>query len=235
MGNTLLRHLLLCLALMVSSFVSAQLPSCSPTASYLIEDEWILSADTVASAPVKLLLQANVENAESVQNLTLTWKFYKETLSNTPYLTRQGEEMEWEFTESGTHLMQLVMTYYDSEQGEVEEVYDPMRIQISVSKLEFPNAFSPNGDGINDIYRAKEGWQSIVEFHAYIFNRWGHKVYEWTDLNGGWDGKIGGKDAKEGTYFALIKAKGADGRKFEIKRDVNLLRGFTQAGSNVSE
>ena len=95
-----------------------------------------------------------------------------------------------------------------------------------------PNAFSPNGDGINDIYRAKNSYQSIVEFDAYIFNRWGQKIYEWHDPAGGWDGK----DVKQGVYFVLVKAKGADGRKYNIKKDVNLLRGYTESnGVNSTE
>ncbi|CCZ11253.1 putative uncharacterized protein [Prevotella sp. CAG:1092] len=98
-----------------------------------------------------------------------------------------------------------------------------------------PNAFSPNGDGINDIYKAKEGYQSIVEFHAYIFNRWGQKLYEWTDPAGGWDGKYKGKDVAQGVYYCLVKAKGADGRKYDIKTDVNLLRGYTENGTNSNE
>lgn len=98
-----------------------------------------------------------------------------------------------------------------------------------------PNAFSPNGDGINDIYKAKEGYQSIVEFHAYIFNRWGQKLYEWTDPAGGWDGKYKGKDVAQGVYYCLVKANGADGRKYDIKTDVNLLRGYTENGTNSNE
>ena len=97
-----------------------------------------------------------------------------------------------------------------------------------------PNAFSPNGDGINDVYKAKSGYQSLVEFHAYIFNRWGQKLYEWTNPADGWDGTYNGKDVKEGVYYVLVKAKGADGRKYNIKRDVNLLRGYDEtAGSGT--
>ena len=74
-------------------------------------------------------------------------------------------------------------------------------------------------------YKPKSGYQSIVEFHAYIFNRWGVKLYEWDDIDAeGWDGTYKGKPVPEGVYFCLVKAKGADGRVFNIKRDVNLLR-----------
>ena len=101
-------------------------------------------------------------------------------------------------------------------------------MSIANSMLEMPNAFSPNGDGINDIYRAKANHRSIVEFHAYIFNRWGQKIFDWTDINGGWDGTWNGKQVKDGTYYVLVKARGADGKKYEIKRDVNVLRQYIE-------
>ena len=95
----------------------------------------------------------------------------------------------------------------------------------AISFIDIPNAFSPNGDGVNDIYRVKTNYVGIVEFRATIFNRWGQKLYEWTDLDGGWDGTSGGKEVKQGTYFVVVKAKGSDGRTHVIRRDVNLLRG----------
>ena len=63
----------------------------------------------------------------------------------------------------------------DDEEDNTEET-------TKVSSLLMPNAFSPNGDGINDIYKPKDGYRNIEEFHAYIYNRWGQKLYEWTDL-----------------------------------------------------
>ena len=102
----------------------------------------------------------------------------------------------------------------------------PIRISISTSKLDFPNAFSPNGDGTNDIYRAKPEYQSIVEFRAIIYNRWGQKLFEWTDPDDGWDGTYKGSPVKQGVYYCHVVAKGADGRRYNIKTDVNLLRTF---------
>ncbi len=97
---------------------------------------------------------------------------------------------------------------------------------IEKSLLQMPNAFSPNGDGINDIYKPKSGYQNITDFHAYIFNRWGQKLFEWSNPAEGWDGTFRGKPVKEGVYFVVVKAKGGDGKIYDIKRDVNLLRGI---------
>lgn len=104
---------------------------------------------------------------------------------------------------------------------------------VLTSTLIMPNAFSPNNDKINDVYKVKS-YQNIVEFHAYIFNRWGQKLYEWTNLEGGWDGTYRGNDVKQGTYFVLVKAKGADGQDYNIRKDVNLLRGYTE-GTSITQ
>ena len=102
---------------------------------------------------------------------------------------------------------------------------------VVVSSIVIPNAFSPNNDQINDklMVKAKET-VGIVEFRAIIYNRWGQKLYEWTDINDGWDGTFNGHPVKQGTYFVLVKAKGSDGQTHTIRRDVNLLRGYLNDG-----
>ncbi len=112
----------------------------------------------------------------------------------------------------------------EEEEGEQQEI-------TTASKLSFPNAFSPNGDGKNDKFIAKE-CQNITEFHAYIFNRWGQKLFDWTDTADGWDGTYNGTPVKEGVYYLLCKAKGSDGTTYNIRKDVNLLRGYFEGGSN---
>ena len=95
------------------------------------------------------------------------------------------------------------------------------------SKLIMPNTFTPNGDGHNDVYKAKE-YRNLSEFRAYIFNRWGQKLYEWSDPAEGWDGTYNGSDVKPGVYFVLVKARGTDDVIYNIRKDVNLLRGDEQ-------
>lgn len=104
---------------------------------------------------------------------------------------------------------------------------------VLTSMLDVPNTFSPNHDQINDIFKVKKH-QNIVEFHAYIFNRWGQKLYDWTNIDEGWDGTYRGNDVKQGTYFVLVKARGADGETYNIRKDVNLLRGFSE-GTTINQ
>ena len=62
----------------------------------------------------------------------------------------------------------------------------------------FPNTFTPNGDGINDVFKA-EGL-NIFDFHMIIFNRWGQQIFESFSIYDGWDGTFKGKKSPEGIY-----------------------------------
>lgn len=216
-----------------------EIPTISPTATYVTDEGEEENSNMSGNAPLVGRFQANPQN-EGEYSANYEWRFTIDGES-TPYLTRYEENTEYTFTKAGTHNIVVYATFINGNDtiAYTQEYWDeigPMRVTISESKLEMPNAFSPNGDGINDIYKAKDGYQSIIEFHAYIFNRWGQKLYEWDDPAGGWDGKYNGKDVKQGVYFVLVKAKGADGRTFNIRRDVNLLRGYTEeSGTSTTE
>ena len=66
-----------------------------------------------------------------------------------------------------------------------------------------PNAFSPDGDGINDLF--KISGQGIMDFQIEIYNRWGQMVYKSFDLSSGWDGTFNGKKLPTGTFVYKIK------------------------------
>jgi len=93
-----------------------------------------------------------------------------------------------------------------------------------VSLIEVPNVFSPNGDGQNDFFKVKH--KTISEFHCIIMNRWGKKVYEWDNVEEGWNGKIKGDGgfAVPGVYYYIITAKGSDGKEYEFQGPFHLLR-----------
>ena len=216
--------------------VNDETPTINPTATYTsIDGEETETNEMSGQAPLVGKFKANPSNVGDYE-ATYEWRFTKEG-ETTPYLTRYEEDTEYTFNKAGSHSIGVYATFKNGNDGrEYGQEYwsetGALRVTISESKLEMPNAFSPNGDGINDIYKAKDGYQSLTEFHAYIFNRWGQKLYEWTNPADGWDGKYKGKDVAQGVYFVLVEAKGADGKTYKIKRDVNLLRGFTESTNN---
>ncbi len=234
-----LQTLLLLMVLAVSAWAD-EVPTISPSVVFTdLEGNEDTSTEFSGSAPIHAVLSANPENVGAYE-AHFEWRFYTQGNEDNPYLVRYEQDTQYDFNTSGTHMVVCYATFtlgtdtvaytkeYWNETG-------PIRVTISESKLEMPNAFSPNGDGINDVYKPKSGYKSITEFHAYIFNRWGQKLYEWTDPATGWDGKFNGKDVKQGVYFCLVKAKGADGKTYNIKKDVNLLRGYDETSTSSSQ
>ena len=201
----------------------------APKAVYLdTEGNEMSSTDEfTAEAPLHVHFYANASFLDP--GSSLEWHFSHTGVGGQTSITRYGDETEYDFTVSGLTVVKLYVRL-DNELVDSAEI----RVTISESFLNMPNAFSPNDDGVNEIYRAKQpnGYKSIVEFHAYIFNRWGQKLYEWTDISKGWDGTYKGSPVKEGVYFVLVKARGADGRDYNIKRDVTLMRRKNDFSSN---
>jgi len=86
-----------------------------------------------------------------------------------------------------------------------------------------PDAFSPNGDGRNDVFRIiSQGNQQLKQF--IIINRRGQKVFQTTDQTKGWDGRLNGVPQDMGTYNYYIRYICTDGRTLEKKGDVILVR-----------
>lgn len=88
--------------------------------------------------------------------------------------------------------------------------------------VSMPTAFTPNGDGRNDIFRMiTKGHQPVTMFR--IYNRWGNMVFESKSQDIGWDGMFNGEPAPMGTYHYVLQYN-CEGRLKEIKGDVILVR-----------
>ena len=212
--------LLTVFAMFVSLSASAQ--SVEISAIY-IDDSGVETEtrnDFSGQAPLSVSFRANPQDMEGLDP-TYEWHFRMEG-EGKDMMMRYEENTDYTFTKAGKTYVTLYANL-----GNEERDSSRICVTISESKLLMPNAFTPNGDTHNDVYKAKE-YQSIVEFHAYIFNRWGQKLFEWTNPAEGWDGNYNGSPVKEGVYFVVVKARGADGIVYNIRKDVNLLRGFTK-------
>jgi gliding motility-associated-like protein len=91
-----------------------------------------------------------------------------------------------------------------------------------ISMIGVPNAFTPNGDGINDVVRV-EG-KGIVELEFLIFNRWGEKVFESHDQREGWDGIYNGMLQEMDVFTYAVSAVLINDEKKLLKGNVTLLR-----------
>lgn len=132
------------------------------------------------------------------------------------------------FDEHGTTYVRFMAS---NATGSCDYFSDTYTIFVGESRLECPNAFSPNAsEGVNDEW--KVSYKSITFFECHIFNRWGVKVAELTDPSQGWDGKYNGKFVSSGVYYYVINAQGADGKKYKLNGDINIIN---YAGSSTSK
>jgi len=87
-----------------------------------------------------------------------------------------------------------------------------------------PNAFTPNGDGRNDMYPMNQYMVKGSLYNVKLFNRWGEKIAEFTNPDMNWDGNINGKPASEGVYIFIAYWIGCDNEKRSLQGNFTLLR-----------
>lgn len=92
----------------------------------------------------------------------------------------------------------------------------------NVPFIHFPNAFSPNGDGVNDYFSIAS--LNLTGFTIRIFDRWGNLVYISENPDFRWDGALAGKGLPEGAYTFYFTGSGINGEKIEASGVVTLIR-----------
>lgn len=88
--------------------------------------------------------------------------------------------------------------------------------------LYVPTAFTPNGDGLNEIFTSYGEFAD--QFDMSIYDRWGKLLFRTQDINAGWDGKVNGKVVPEGVYIYRMKVVGYDGTELTRNGSITVLR-----------
>ncbi len=91
-------------------------------------------------------------------------------------------------------------------------------------EIYFPSAFTPNKDGINDVFRILNA-PSLSNYDLTLYNRWGQKIFETNDYKKGWDGSVNGQSSEAGVYAWFCRFKKAGSSPLvEMKGTVMLIR-----------
>jgi len=122
------------------------------------------------------------------------------------------------YTDTGTYLVQLRS---ENEIGCFDEYSEWIQVK-DVVLLHVPNAFSPNTDALNDLY--KPFARGIRNYTFEIYDRWGERLFSTSDLNGGWDGNYKGEKAQPGIYFFKVEGLDIDRNKVTDSGTFYLLR-----------
>ena len=141
-----------------------------------------LGKDTLLPIDAELLLEATYPGAD--------------------YLWQDGStDSVFLVTEEGTYSV-TVSTGCGSVEDAIEITYQ--QPEIPPCTPQSPNAFSPNGDGLNDEFKLISECE-YTTFNLRIFDRWGKLIFEATDLDAGWDGTSNGKEAPIGAYIWRVE------------------------------
>jgi gliding motility-associated-like protein len=150
----------------------------------------------------------------SISTTSWLWDFGDRNTSPSP------NPQEHTYADTGTYKIRLIVTNSLCKDSTSEIV----RITLPTT-LYVPNTFSPNGDGVNDVFKA-EG-DGITKFEMMVYDRWGQMVFYSTDINKGWDGKVnGGSEVSVlDTYVYVINITAfANKHDYTYRGTVNLIK-----------
>ncbi|MCK9481337.1 MAG: PKD domain-containing protein [Bacteroidia bacterium] len=124
----------------------------------------------------------------------------------------------------------VCLRVYAVRNGNIDTSNSNISCSIPESQIYIPNAFSPNNDGINDIFKptaiyiTKTTSNHLYTFEMEIYDRWGNKLFLTNDLDIGWDGTFSNIPCPDGVYLYKIRAVGLDGKPYDFKGTLHLVR-----------
>ncbi len=110
-----------------------------------------------------------------------------------------------------------IFGYADTSYSNVAEVAQKPLVFV-------PNAFTPNGNGMNDLFMPSTGFVDVSHYQFTIFNRWGEMIYQTNAKTDGWDGRVGGEKCMPGVYVWTLTFRTAEGEFIDQKGTVTLIR-----------
>ena len=117
----------------------------------------------------------------------------------------------------------LVTQYVTHPSGCIDSLSRVLRLGTE-NDVVVPNAFSPNGDGLNDVFLPVGNFFRVTEYRLRIWNQWGERIFVSTDPTQGWDGRIRGSDSPGGGYLWDLSYVDFNGNQRVSKGGVVLLR-----------
>jgi len=132
----------------------------------------------------------------------------------------QTQTIQLEFEELGYCNLEVSVEDDLTCTSEVQK-YEILIVPCKQTTFYIPNSFTPNNDGINDIFMPTG--ENFTDYEMSIFNRWGQLIFK-TDKLSGWDGGISGYYAPEGVYYYIIKFRDVKNRPDIRVGNITLIR-----------
>ncbi len=201
---------------------------------FLWQDNSTLPTYTISSSGIYWVVVTNAAGCTNTDTLAVNFDSPPFIFAGNDTMICEGQEITLTpvssgsyFWNNGTSNLPLVVntdgvyTVYTSNScGTVSDAVT-VRTEKCSCNVDVPNAFSPNSDGVNDMFYVRGDCEDFV---LRIYDRWGEKVFESKQLSNGWDGTFNGMKMNSGIFdYYLITRPDTEGQKIK-KGNISLIR-----------
>lgn len=145
-------------------------------------------------------------------NDRINWQIDKSNTSN-PF----GHGINVRFNDTGEAVIKVISV---NMLGCIDSAFK--KVEIRQEDVYFPTAFTPNGDGLNDLFQPHG--LGVKEFQLTIYNRWGQAIFTTRDEHSGWDGTVDGLPAPTDVYTYQCDMVGTSGKIYGYNGNVTIIR-----------
>ncbi|WP_155209766.1 gliding motility-associated C-terminal domain-containing protein [Fulvivirga aurantia] len=172
-------------------------------------------------------------NIDAEDNITLNWNEYvgwQNGVTSYSIIKSYGNGNSSTFTTTDTSFVETdtspnQVIIYSIQANPADNLIESVSNTITLIKpnnIYFPNAFTPDGDGLNDSFGINGRF--IVNFELKIFNRWGEMIFTSSSMENNWDGTLNGNPLPQGSYAFTATMTDQAGREIENDGTIVLLR-----------
>jgi len=212
-----------------SDYLNTRAVDCYTTAIQKLsdgKDESVGSGPAYVSAPARIVFTGYPSDAVVYR----LWEMATDEEFVNVIMQYNQDEVDYTFMDVGTYYLRYKVA---NAAGNCEDYSDQVyAITVSESSLGDEGGRLPNVISLGNT-AWKVPHKSLIEFHCWVFNRWGNLVYEFTDPEIAWDGKVNGKYIDTGVYYCVVTATGSDGVKYKKRGDITVIR-YTKGAEGTS-
>jgi gliding motility-associated-like protein len=192
--------------------IATNAPGCSDTASLTVNVKPFAVTLTATPDPILSGTMVTLNTSANFAYQVITWEpqsdFFDQTALTQTFLVRDT-----------SRIFSVIAL---SAQGCLDTATLAVNVDVNTGDLFIPNAFTPNNDGKNDVFKVYGASVKGVEMR--VFNQWGNLIFESHDPLRGWDGNIGGHPQPVGIYLYAIKITFYNDKTINKKGTVSLIR-----------
>lgn len=171
--------------------------------------------------PLTLIIPNSTVTLTDISFDAVAWR-WKISLDGLTYFETNQQTSQYTFTDEGRYSVSLIAISKDGCEDTLQR--DRLVNVIKGGNRFVSNAFTPDGDGVNDAYKPvlQGAVQDNYEFE--IFDRWGKRVFKTNDINQAWDGTVNGVPANSDVYVWILSGRYVGNISFSDKGNVTLIR-----------